>query len=65
MISVLHTWGTILAAAGGLFLGVLLVVTAFKFDGFWKTCLRIATFVLMLGLSMLLEEQVLRSAGVS
>lgn len=64
MISVLHTWGTILTAAGGV-LGVLLAVPAFKFDGFWKTCLRIATFVLMLGLSMLLEEQVLSSAGVS
>jgi hypothetical protein len=64
MISVLHTWGTILSAAGGV-LGVLLAVPAFKFDGFWKTSLRIATFVLMLGLSMLLEEQVLSSAGVS
>jgi hypothetical protein len=64
MISVLHTWGTILATAGGV-LGVLLAVPAFKFDGVWKTCLRIATFVLMLGLSMLLEEQVLSSAGVS
>jgi uncharacterized membrane protein len=64
MISVLHTWGTILSAAGG-FLGVLLAVLAFKFDGFWQTSLRIATFVLMLGLSMLLEEQVLSSAGVS
>jgi hypothetical protein len=64
MISVLHTWGTILAAAGGV-LGVLLVAPAFKFDGVWKTCLRIAAFVLMLGLSMLLEEQILNSAGIS
>jgi hypothetical protein len=38
---------------------------SFQFDGFWKTSLGIATFVLMLGLSMLLEEQVLSSAGVS
>ena len=64
MISVLHTWGIILAAAGGV-LGVLLAAPAFKFDGVWKTCLRISAFVLMLGLSMLLEEQVLSSAGVS
>ena len=64
MISVLHTWGCILAVAGGVF-GVLLAVPAFRFGVVWKTCLRIATFVLILGLSMLLEEQVLSSAGVS
>jgi len=64
VISVLHTWGTILAAAGGA-LSVLLALSAIRLGGVWKTCLRIATFVLMLGLSMLLEEQVLRSAGVS
>ena len=64
MISILHTWGTIFGAAGGV-MGVLLAVPAFKCDGFWKTCLKIATFVLMLGLSMPREEQVLSSAGVS
>jgi hypothetical protein len=64
MISVLHTWGRILTVAGGA-LSVLLAVPAIRFGGVWRTCLRIATFVLMLGLSMLLEEQVLSSAGVS
>jgi ABC-type branched-subunit amino acid transport system permease subunit len=67
MISVLHTlhtWGRILAAAGGI-LGVVVAVPAFRLGGVWKTCLRIAAFVLILGLSMLLEEQVLSSAGVS
>jgi hypothetical protein len=64
MISVLHTWGRILAAAGGV-LGVLLAVPAFRFGRVWKICLRIAVFILILGLSMLLEEQILRSAGVS
>ena len=67
MISVLHTlhtWGRILAAAGGV-LGVLVAVPAFRLGGPWKTCLRIAAFVLILGLSMLLEEQVLSSAGLS
>lgn len=64
MISVLHTWGRILAVAGGVF-GVLLAVPAFRFGGVGKTCLRIATFVLILGLSMQLEEQVLSSADVS
>ena len=39
MISVLHTWGRILAAAGGV-LGVLVVVPAFRLGGPWKTCLR-------------------------
>jgi len=55
MISVLHTWGRILAAKGGV-LGVLLAVPAFRFGGGWMTCLRIAAFVLILELSMLLEE---------
>ncbi len=67
MISVLptlHTWGRILTAAGGV-LGVLVAVPAFRLGGVWKTCLRIAAFVLILGLSMLLEEQVLSSAGLS
>jgi len=50
MISVLH---------------ILLAVPAFRFGGVWRTCLRIAAFVLILGLSMLLEEQILNSAGVS
>jgi hypothetical protein len=60
----LHTWGRILAAGGGVF-GVLVAVPAFRLGGVWKTCLRIAAFVLILGLSMLLEEQVLSSAGLS
>ena len=60
----LHTWGRILAAAGGV-LGVLVAVPAFRLGGVWKTCLRIAAFVLIFGLSMLLEEQVLSSAGLS
>jgi hypothetical protein len=67
MISVLHTlhtWGRILAAAGGV-LGVLVAVPAFRLGGVWKTCLRIAAFVLIFGLSMLLEEQVLSSGGLS
>ena len=64
MISVLHTWGRILAVAGGV-LSVLLAVPAFTFGGIWRTCLWIAAFVLILGLSMLLEEQILGSAGVS
>jgi len=67
MISVLHTlhtWGRILAAAGEV-LGVLVSVPAFRLGGAWKTCLRIAAFVLIRGLSTLLEEQVLSSAGVS
>jgi len=64
MISVLHTWGRILAVAGGA-LSFLLAVPAFQFRGVWRTCLKIAAFVLILGLSMLLEEQILNSAGVS
>jgi hypothetical protein len=67
MISVLptlHTWGRILAAAGGV-LVVLVAVLAFRLGGPWKTCLRIAAFVLIFGLSMLLEEQVLSSGGLS
>jgi len=67
MISVLHTlhtWGRILVAAGGV-LGVLVAVPAIRLGGVWKTWLRIAAFVLILGLSMLLEEQVLSSAGLS
>jgi hypothetical protein len=63
MISVLHTWGCILAAAGGV-LSVLLSVPAFRFVGVWKTYLRIVAVALILGLSMLLEEQILSSAGV-
>jgi len=61
MISVLHTlhtWGRILAAAGGV-LGVLVAVPAVRLGRAWKSCLRIAAFVLIFGLSMLLEEQVL------
>jgi hypothetical protein len=64
MISLLHTWVRILAAIDGVS-SVLLAVPAFRFGGVWKTCLRIATVVLILGLSMLLEEQILSSAGVS
>ena len=64
MISVLHTWGPILTVAGGA-LSVLLAVPAFRFGGVWRTGLRIAAFVVILGLSMLLEEQILNSAGVS
>lgn len=64
MLHTLHTWGQILAAAGGV-LGVLVAVPAFRLGGAWKTCLRIAGFVLILGLSMLLEEQILSSAGLS
>ena len=64
MISVLHTWGRILTVAGGA-LSVLLAVPAIRFGGVWRTCLRIAAFVLILGLSILLEEQILNSAGVS
>ena len=64
MISFLHTWGRILVAAGGV-LSVLLCVPAFRFGGVWKTCLRIVAVALILGLSMLLEEQILSSAGVS
>ncbi len=64
MISVLHTWGRILTVAGGV-LSVLLAVPAFRSGGVWRTCLKIAAFVLILGLSMLLEEQILNSAGVS
>lgn len=64
MISMLHTWGPILTVAGGA-LSLLLAVPAFRFGGVWRTCLRIAAFVLILGLSMLLEEQILNSAGVS
>ena len=64
MISVLHTWGRILTVAGGV-LSVLLAVPAFRLGGVWKTCLRIAAYVLILGLSMLLEEQILKSAGIS
>ena len=60
MISVLHTWGPILIVAGGA-LSVLLAVPAFRFGGVWRTCLRIAAFVLILGLSMVLEEQILLS----
>ena len=65
MISVLHTphtWERTLAATGGI-LGVLFAVPAVRLGGARKTCLRIAAFVLILGLSMLLEEQVLSSAG--
>jgi hypothetical protein len=50
--------------AGGA-LSVLLAVPAIRFRGVWRTCLRIAAFVLILGLSMLLEEQILNLAGVS
>ena len=64
MISVLHTWANILTVAGGV-LSVLLAVPAFRSGGVWRTCLKIAAFVLILGLSMLLEEQILNSAGVS
>jgi len=64
MISVLHTWGRILTVAGGA-LSVLLAVPAFQFRGVWRTCLKIAAFALILGLSLLLEEQILNSAGVS
>jgi hypothetical protein len=64
MISVLHTWGRILTVAGGV-LSVLLAVPAFRFGGVWRTCQKIAAFALILGLSMLLEEQILNSAGVS
>ena len=63
-ISVLHTWANILTVAGGV-LSVLLAVPGFRFGGVWRTCLKIAAFVLILGLSMLLEEQILNSAGVS
>ncbi|HJY81328.1 MAG TPA: hypothetical protein VKK81_09620 [Candidatus Binatia bacterium] len=63
MINVLHAWGRTLAAAGGV-LGVLIMVPAFRFGGVWKTCLRIAALVLFLGLFLLLEEQVLNSAGI-
>ena len=63
MISVLHTWGRILAVAGGA-LSVLLAVPAFRFGGVWRACLRMAGFVLILGL-VLLEEQILGSTGVS
>jgi hypothetical protein len=63
MINVLHTWGRTLAAAGGV-LGVLIMVPAFRFGGVRKTCLRIAALVLFLGLFLLLEEQVLNSAGI-
>ena len=64
MISVLHAWGPILTVAGGA-LSVLLAVPAIRFGGVWRTYLKIAAFVLILGLSMLLEEQILNSAGVS
>jgi hypothetical protein len=64
LLPALHTWGRILAAAGGV-LGVLVAVPAFRLGGVWKTCLRIAAFVLIFGLSMLLEEQVLSSGGLS
>jgi hypothetical protein len=40
-------------------------VPAIRFGGVWRTCLRIAAFVVILGLSMLLEEQILNSADVS
>jgi len=63
MINVLHTWGRTLAAASGV-LGVLIMVPAFRFGGVWKTCLRIAALVLFLGLLLLLEEQILSSAGI-
>jgi len=39
-------------------------VPAFRFGGVWKTCLRIAALGLFLGLFLLLEEQVLNSAGI-
>ena len=58
MISVLHTlhtWGRILAAAGGVF-GVPVAVPAFRLGGVWKTCLRIAAFVLIFGLSIVPTE---------
>ena len=64
VLQTLHTWGRILAAAGGV-LGVLVAVPAFRLGRVWKASLRIAAFVLILGLSMLLEEQVLSSAGLS
>ena len=64
VLQTLHTWGRILAAAGGV-LGVLVAVPAFRLGRVWKTSLRIAAFVLILGLSMLLEEQVLSPAGLS
>ena len=64
MISVLHTWANILTVAGGV-LSVLLAVPGFRFGGVCRTCLKIGAFVLILGLSMLLEEQILNSAGVS
>jgi hypothetical protein len=53
MISVLHTWANILTVAGGV-LSVLLAVPGFRFGGVWRICLKIAAFVLILGLSMLL-----------
>jgi len=46
-------------------LGVLFAVPAFRLGGARKTWLRVVAFVLILGLSMLLEEQVLSSAGLS
>ncbi len=65
MISALHTWGRILTVAGGA-LRVLLAVPAFRVPrGVWRTCLKIAAFGLILGLSLLLKEQILNSAGVS